>query len=76
MGSGDSGSSSKAMSDTKSTRRTYSAEELHRLRGRVSQPRLSEAIEEHDAEDAELVKGKGRNFATCFARAPTPTSLE
>lgn len=39
------------------TRRVYSAEELHRLRNTQSQPKLSEAIEEHESEDAELVKG-------------------
>lgn len=49
----------------KSTRRVYSAEELYRLRGTSSQPKLREAIEEHEGEDAELVKGK---FATaCIA---------
>ena len=42
----------------KSTRRVYSAEELHRLRGTCSQPKLREAIEEHEDEDVELVKGK------------------
>lgn len=41
----------------RSTRRVYSAEELHRLRNTQSQPKLSEAIEEHGSEDAELVKG-------------------
>lgn len=41
----------------KSTRRVYSAEELHRLRGASSQPKLRESIEKHDSEDAELVKG-------------------
>ncbi|KAK1821281.1 hypothetical protein LTR12_004339 [Friedmanniomyces endolithicus] len=40
----------------KPTRRVYSAEELHRLRDTTSQPRLREAIEEHDGDDAELVK--------------------
>ncbi|EMC91900.1 hypothetical protein BAUCODRAFT_309568 [Baudoinia panamericana UAMH 10762] len=40
----------------RATRRVYSLEELHRLRGTVSQPRLREAMEEHDGEDAELVK--------------------
>ncbi|KAF2208962.1 hypothetical protein CERZMDRAFT_87355 [Cercospora zeae-maydis SCOH1-5] len=40
----------------KSTRRVYSAEELHRLRNTQSQPKLSEAIEEHEGEDAELIK--------------------
>ena len=51
------------MTVPRSTRRVYSAEELHQLRNTVSQPKLREAIEEHDAEDAELVKGK-RTFAT------------
>ncbi|KAH9827054.1 hypothetical protein Tdes44962_MAKER09858 [Teratosphaeria destructans] len=41
---------------TQSARRTYSAEELRRLRNATSQPKLREAIEEHDGEDAELVK--------------------
>jgi len=41
----------------KPTRRVYSAEELYRLRDTTSQPRLREAIEEHDGDDAELVKG-------------------
>lgn len=45
----------------KTTRRVYSAEKLYRLRGTCSQPKLREAIEEHDGEDAELVKGE---FAT------------
>lgn len=45
------------MTTLPSTRRVYSAEELHRLRGTQSQPRLREAIEEHDGEDAEVVKG-------------------
>lgn len=39
------------------TRRVYSAEQLHSLRDTKSQPLLSEAIEEHDGVDAELVKG-------------------
>ncbi|KAK3677843.1 hypothetical protein LTR78_001938 [Recurvomyces mirabilis] len=37
-------------------RRVYSAEQLHRFRSASSQPRLHEAIEEHDVEDAELIK--------------------
>lgn len=49
------------MTVDKSTRRVYSAEELYRLRGSCSQPKLREAIEEHEGEDAELVKGE---FAT------------
>ncbi|EME40635.1 hypothetical protein DOTSEDRAFT_27263 [Dothistroma septosporum NZE10] len=44
------------MTRVKSTRRVYSAEELHRLRGSQSQPKLKEAIEEKDGEDAEIVK--------------------
>ena len=46
-----------AMIRVKSTRKVYSAEELHRLRGSQSQPKLKEAIEEKDGEDAEIVKG-------------------
>ena len=45
------------MTADKVTRRVYSSEELHRLRGTCSQPKLREAIEEHEGEDAELVKG-------------------
>lgn len=45
------------MNNDKTTRRVYSAEELHRLRASCSQPKLREAIEEHEGEDAELVKG-------------------
>jgi hypothetical protein len=41
----------------KTARRVYSAEQLHRLRASFSAPKLREAIEEHDGEDAELVKG-------------------
>lgn len=41
----------------KTARRVYSAEQLHRLRASSSAPKLHEAIEEHDGEDAELVKG-------------------
>lgn len=41
----------------RTTRRVYSAEQLHKLRGSFSAPKLREAIEEHDGEDAELVKG-------------------
>ena len=47
-----------AMTGEQVTRRVYSAEELHRLRASCSQPKLHEAIEEHDSDDAELVKGK------------------
>lgn len=52
------------MTAPKSTRRVYSAEELHRLRNTISAPKLREAIEENDGEDAELVKGKPTYFAT------------
>jgi hypothetical protein len=45
------------MTNKKVTRRVYSAEELQRLRAQCSQPKLREAIEELDGEDAELVKG-------------------
>jgi hypothetical protein len=38
-------------------RRVYSAQELHRLRDSSSQPKLREAIEQHDVGDAEVVKG-------------------
>ena len=54
----DSSVDSLAMTGEQLTRRVYSAEELHRLRTSCSQPKLHEAIEEHDSEDAELVKGK------------------
>ncbi|GAB7361597.1 hypothetical protein MBLNU230_g1649t1 [Neophaeotheca triangularis] len=40
----------------KSERRVYSAELLNRLRATVSQPKLSEAIEQYGGEDAELLK--------------------
>ena len=50
------------MTATKVTRKVYSAEELHRLRGSQSQPKLHEAIEERDAEDAEIVKGEPMVF--------------
>lgn len=53
------------MPDT--SRRVYSAEELHRLRGSQSQPKLHEAIEEHDSEDAEIVKGIFTHIHTCRA---------
>lgn len=42
----------------KSTRRVYSAEELHQLRTACSQPKIREAIQENDGDDAELVKGE------------------
>lgn len=45
------------MTPPKVTRKVYSAEELHRLRGTQSQPKLREAIEEKDGEDADIVKG-------------------
>jgi hypothetical protein len=45
------------MTTEKSNRRVYSAEELQRLRVSCSQPKLREAIEELDGDDAELVKG-------------------
>lgn len=47
------------MTAERSNRRVYSAEHLRRLRSTASQPtlQLHEAIEEHDADDAELVKG-------------------
>lgn len=51
------------MTAPESNRRVYSAEELRRLRNTVSQPKLQQSIEEHDGEDAELVKGK-LGFAT------------
>ncbi|KAK4494169.1 hypothetical protein PRZ48_014467 [Zasmidium cellare] len=44
------------MTPPKVTRKVYSAEELHRLRGTQSQPKLREAIEEKDGEDADIVK--------------------
>ena len=55
-------------------RRVYSAEYLHKLRGSSSQPKLCEAIEERDGEDAELVKGRfktaGRTHG-CWRRSTT-----
>lgn len=65
---------------SKSTRRVYSAEELHRLRNTQSQPKLSESIEEHEGEDAELVKGMIGNstltfFCTAVAAALPPEAL-
>ena len=45
------------MATNKPPRRVYSAEQLQRLRASCSQPKLREAIEELDGEDAELVKG-------------------
>lgn len=57
-------------SASKTTRRVYSAEELHRLRGTQSKPNLGESIEEHDGEDAELVKGMiGPSIITSLAKA-------
>ena len=46
------------MTKPKTTRRVYSADELHSLRTTCSQPKLREAIEENEVEDADLVKGK------------------
>lgn len=45
------------MTEPKGTRRVYSADQLQRLRASCSQPKLREAIEQLDGEDAELVKG-------------------
>ena len=45
------------MAADKTARRVYSADELHRLRSSQSVPKLQEAIEEHDGEDADLIKG-------------------
>ena len=53
----------------KTARRVYSAEQLHRLRASFSAPRLREAIEEHDGEDAELVKGVS---SSCSYQTPPP----
>lgn len=52
----------------RTTRRVYSAEQLHKLRASCSAPKLREAIEEHDSEDAELVKG------TSLPLPPPPAS--
>lgn len=60
------------MASMRTNRRVYSAEELHRLRGTTSQPKLREAIEAHDGDDAELVKGT--QFATPAALSARPTS--
>nr|POE74032.1 hypothetical protein CFP56_72336 [Quercus suber] len=38
------------------TRRVYSTDQLHRLRGTVSTPKLNESIEEHDGNEADLIK--------------------
>lgn len=56
----------------RSTRRVYSAEQLHKLRGSCSAPKLREAIEEHDSEDAELVKGTSLPLPPPPASASTP----
>nr|POE72287.1 37s ribosomal protein s19, mitochondrial [Quercus suber] len=40
------------------TRRVYSTDQLHRLRGTVSTPKLNESIEEHDGNEADLIKGR------------------
>ena len=53
----------------KTARRVYSAEQLHRLRASFSAPKLREAIEEHDGEDAELVKGVS---SSCSRHPPPP----
>ena len=45
------------MTTHQTARGTYSAQELHRLRATCSQPKLREAIEKHEGEDADLVKG-------------------
>lgn len=49
----------------RATRRVYSAEELHSLRGSCSAPKLFEAIDEHVSEDAELVKGMPYRPPSC-----------
>ena len=59
-----------AMTGQQVTRRVYSAEELHRLRGSCSQQKLREAIEEHDGEDAELVKGKVCHSCSTYIIGP------
>ncbi|KAF2860963.1 hypothetical protein K470DRAFT_215944, partial [Piedraia hortae CBS 480.64] len=49
------------------TRRTYSAEELRKLKSRMSEPRLSETIDELDGDDAEIVKEHVLRGARSFA---------
>lgn len=62
-----------AMTTTdRTTRRVYSTEQLHKLRGSFSAPKLREAIEEHDREDAELVKG---SLLPLLLPPPQPQSL-
>jgi hypothetical protein len=56
----------------RTTRRVYSAEQLHKLRGSFSAPKLREAIEEHDGEDAELVKGTSLPFSPPAPPPPLP----
>jgi hypothetical protein len=46
-------------------RRVYSAQELHHLRDSSSQPKLREAIEQHDVGDAEVVKGMSEPGTQC-----------
>ncbi|KAK4617772.1 hypothetical protein CLAFUR4_12162 [Fulvia fulva] len=63
------------MTGSKTTRKVYSAEQLHRLRGSQSQPKLQEAIEAKDSEDAEIVKEHvlrgSRSFAARSYRSRT-----
>ena len=59
----------------RTTRRVYSAEQLHKLRGSFSAPKLREAIEEHDREDAELVKGTLLPLPLPPPLPPPPQSL-
>ena len=59
----------------RTTRRVYPAEQLHRLRGSFSAPKLREAIEEHDGEDAELVKGTLLQLSLFRLRASLPPVL-
>jgi hypothetical protein len=48
---------------TVTARRVYSAQELRRLRDSSSEPKLREAIEQHDGVDAEVVKGTSESGA-------------
>lgn len=52
------------MTAVQSTRRVYSAEELHRLRSTASQARLKDLLEDKDEDDAALVKGTRRHYCT------------
>lgn len=63
------------MSESKGTRRVYSADELHSLRNACSVPKLREAIEERDGDDAELVKGAPAGHAPFLTpcNLPPPT---